>query len=160
MVPAEQEPMRVPLTVWNESVVIFEARPNIARLQSAVLGFGLVPPLLILAGVISKEEVTVGLGLLLQVAYLLPLSMWIVGRRSCYQVCFDRLMQTVTLTQVAGVESAKTWSAGWNEIARLKDCPGGLQIEWQDGTPGPVLLLQQDAPIAFREILDLGNPKR
>ncbi len=155
MVPAEQEPVRVPLTVWNESVVIFEARPNIARLQSAILGFALVPPLLILAGEISKQEITLGLGLLLQVAYLLPLSLWIVGRRSRYQVCFDRLMQTVTLTQVAGFESAKTWSAGWNEIARLKDCPGGLQIEWQDGTPGPVLLLQQDAPLAFREVLSL-----
>ncbi len=146
--------MRVPLLQWNDEAVVFEVRPNVSRLGKFLLVTGWVPLGLLLDAAISKSLATLVAGLVFLLLLSLPMAMWIVGVRARYRVTFDRQLRTVSLIDVRGLESAKEWSGDWSEIARLRDCPGGLQIEWQDGTLGPVLLLQQDAPGAFREIFD------
>lgn len=145
--------MRVPLLQWNDAAVVFEVRPNVSLLGKFLLVTGWVPLGLLLDAAISKSLATLVAGLAFLLLLSLPMAMWIVGVRARYRVTFDRQLRTVSLLDIRGLESAREWSGDWSEIARLRDCPGGLQIEWQDGTLGPVLLLQQEAPGAFREVL-------
>jgi hypothetical protein len=132
------------LVASSEEEAIFEARPP-AKPVLVLIGLGLIPTLAMFACAFafqSKIALVVALCLTCGDAFIAVFA--VTALRSSYRVRLDFRNRQISVADRKGLSESLQWTGDFLQIEAVALTRDGLRLTWENGEPGPTLVMPRD----------------